>query len=78
MPVTAGHRTFESQNLKGLQNDVYVERLTDRTLGSGASACFSGPAVIVVLDGQASVTSGGRTSDLTAQAGVTIAGGDEA
>jgi quercetin dioxygenase-like cupin family protein len=78
MPVPAGHRTYESQDLKGLQKSAYVERLTDRTLGSGESALFSGPAAIVVLDGQVSVTSGGRTSDLSAQAGVTIAGGDEA
>ena len=78
MPVPAGHRTYESQNLKGLQTGAYVERLTDRTLGSGESARFTGPAAIVVLDGRASVTSGGRTSDLSAQAGVTIAGGEEA
>jgi quercetin dioxygenase-like cupin family protein len=78
MPVPAGHRTYESQILKGLQTGAYVERLTDRTLGSGESARFSGPAAIVILDGQASVTTGGRTSDLSAQAGVTIAGGEVA
>ncbi|HEV2036427.1 MAG TPA: hypothetical protein VGU71_19940 [Candidatus Dormibacteraeota bacterium] len=78
MPVPAGHRTYESQNLKGLQTGAYVERLTDRTLGSGESARFTGPAAIVILSGQASITSGGRTSDLSAQAGVTIAGGEEA
>jgi len=78
MPVPAGHRTYESQNLKGLKTGAYVERLTDRTLRSGESARFTGPAAIVILDGQASVTNGGRTSDLSAQAGVTIAGGEEA
>ena len=78
MPVPAGHRTYESQDLKGVHSGPYVERLTDRTLGSGESARFTGPGAIVVLDGQVSVTSGGRTSNLSAQAGVTIAGGDEA
>ena len=78
MPVPAGHRTYESQTLKGLQTGAYVERLTDRTLGSGESARFTGPGAIVVLDGQALVTTGGRTSDLSAQAGVTIPGGEEA
>jgi quercetin dioxygenase-like cupin family protein len=78
MPVPAGHRTYESQNLKGLKTGAYVEWLTDRTLRSGESARFTGPAAIVILDGQASVTNGGRTSDLSAQAGVTIAGGEEA
>jgi quercetin dioxygenase-like cupin family protein len=78
MPVPAGHRTYESQNLTGLKTGAYVERLTDRTLRSGESARFTGPGAIVVLAGQASVTNGGRTSDLSAQAGVTIAGGEEA
>jgi mannose-6-phosphate isomerase-like protein (cupin superfamily) len=78
MPVPTGHRTYESQNLKGLHTGAYVERLTDRTLGSGASTRFTGPAAIVVLDGQVTVTTGGRTSDLSAQGGVTIAGGEEA
>jgi len=78
MPVPAGHRTYESQNLTGLKPGAYVERLTDRTLSSGESARFTGPGAIVVLVGQASVTNGGRTSDLSAQAGVTIAGGEEA
>jgi quercetin dioxygenase-like cupin family protein len=78
MPVPAGHRTYESQNLKGLQSGAYVERMTDRTFGSGESARFTGPGAIIVLDGQASVTSGGQTSDLSAQSGLTIGGGDEA
>ena len=78
MPVPAGHRTYESQNLKGLHAGAYVERLTDRTLGSGESVRFTGPAAIVILDGQASVTSGGRTFELFAQAGVTVPGGEEA
>jgi hypothetical protein len=78
MPVPAGHRTYESPTLKGLKTGAYVERLTDRTLRSGESARFTGPAAIVILDGQASVTNGGRTSDLSAQAGVTLAGGEEA
>jgi hypothetical protein len=78
MPVPAGHRTYESQNLKDLQSGAYVERMTDRTFGSGESARFTGPGAIIVLDGQASVTSGGQTSDLSAQSGLTIGGGDEA
>jgi len=78
MPVPAGHRTYESQDLKGVHSGPYVERLTDRTLGSGESARFTGTGAIVVLDGQVSVTTGGRITDLSAQAGVTIAGGDEA
>jgi hypothetical protein len=76
--VPAGHRTYESQNLKDLQSGAYVERMTDRTFGSGESARFTGPGAIIVLDGQASVTSGGQTSDLSAQSGLTIGGGDEA
>jgi mannose-6-phosphate isomerase-like protein (cupin superfamily) len=78
MQVPAGHRTYESQNLVGLQSGPYLERLTHRTLGAGEATRFSGPAAIVVLDGQASVTTGGRTTDLSAESGVTIAAGEQA
>jgi quercetin dioxygenase-like cupin family protein len=77
MLVPAAHRTYESANLVGLQSGPYVERLTHRTLGAGESVRFSGAAAIVVLDGQASVTTGGRTIDLSAQSGVTIAAGEQ-
>jgi|GEM_PF-2411062 len=75
MPVPAGHRTYESENLTGLAAGPYTERLTYRWLASGESVSLTGPAVIVVLDGQASVTVGGTTTGLSAQSGVTIAGG---
>jgi mannose-6-phosphate isomerase-like protein (cupin superfamily) len=78
MPVPAAHRTFESQDLSGLGGSPYLERLTHRTLGSGESFQFNGPAAIVVLDGQASVTAAGRTTDLSAGSGATIAAGDHA
>jgi hypothetical protein len=78
MPVPAGHRTYESLNLAGLQSGPYRERLTSRRLGSGQTAQFNGPGAIVVLDGQAGVTTGGQTADLSAQSGKTIAGGDVA
>jgi quercetin dioxygenase-like cupin family protein len=78
MLVPAAHRTFESQNLSGLASGPYLERLTHRALGPGESVRFNGPAAIVLLDGQASITSGGRTTDLSAESGVTVAGGDEA
>jgi hypothetical protein len=78
MPVPAGHRTFESENLTGLAAGPYTERLTYRWLASGESARISGPAAIVLLDGQGSVTVGGRTTGLSAQSGVTIAGGADA
>ncbi len=75
MPVPAGQRTYESENLTGLAAAPYTERLTYRLLASGESISLTGPAVIVVLDGQASVTVGGTTTGLSAQSGVTIAGG---
>jgi quercetin dioxygenase-like cupin family protein len=78
MPVPAAHRTFESQDLGGLGGSPYLERLTHRTLGSGESVQFNGPAAIVVLDGQASVMAGGRTTDLSAESGATVAAGDQA
>jgi quercetin dioxygenase-like cupin family protein len=78
MPVPAGHRTYESENLTGLEAGPYVERLTYRTLDSGESTSFAGPAAIVVLDGQGSVTIGGRTTGVSAQAGITIQGGGDA
>jgi quercetin dioxygenase-like cupin family protein len=78
MPVPAAHRTFESQDLSGLGGSPYLERLTHRTLGSGESVQIKGPAAIVVLDGQASVTAAGRTTDLSTGSGATIAAGDQA
>jgi hypothetical protein len=78
MPVPAAHRTFESQDFSGLAAGPYLERLTHRTLGSGELVRFSGPAAIVVLYGRASVTAGGRTTELSAESGVTVASGDQA
>ena len=78
MLVPAAHRTYESQNLTGLGTGPVIERLTTRSLSAGESARFTGPAAIVIFDGQASVTTGGRTADLSAQSGITIAGGEEA
>jgi hypothetical protein len=78
MPVPAGHRTYESLNLAGLRSGPYVERLTSRRLGSGQTAQFSGPGAIVVIDGHAAVTTGGRAADVSAQSGVTITGSDVA
>jgi hypothetical protein len=78
MPVPAGHRTYESQNLTGLAAGPHTERLTYRWLASGESAGVTGPAAIIVLDGQGSVTVGGGTTSLSAQSGVTIAGGADA
>ena len=75
MPVPSGERTYESENLTGLAAGPYTERLTYRWLASRESAGITGPAAIVVLDGQASVTVGGTTTGLSAQSGVTIAGG---
>ena len=78
MPVPAGHRTYESENLTGLASGPYVEQLTHRRLASGESVRVVGPAAIVVLDGQASITANGRTTGLSAPSGTTIAGGTEA
>jgi hypothetical protein len=78
MPVPAGHRTYESENLTGLAAGPHTERLTYRWLASGESAGITGPAAIIVLDGQGAVTVGGGTTSLSAQSGVTIAGGAEA
>jgi quercetin dioxygenase-like cupin family protein len=78
MLVPAAHRTFESENLTGLAAGPYIERLTYRRLASGESASVTGPAAIIVLDGQGSVTVGGATTSLSAQSGVTIAGGADA
>lgn len=78
MPVPAGHRTYESENLTGLAGGPSLERLTDRRLGSGESLRVVGPAAIVVLEGQASVVVDGRTASVSAQSGTTIAGGTEA
>jgi uncharacterized protein (DUF362 family) len=52
--------------------------MTSRLLGSGQTAQFSGPAAIVVLDGQAGVTTGGQAANVSAQSGVTIASSDVA
>jgi hypothetical protein len=78
MLVPAAQRTYESENLTALSAGPYTERLAYRLLASGESARLSGPAAIVVLDGQASVTTGGTTKDLSAQSGATIAGGADA
>lgn len=78
MPVPAGHRTYESDNLTGLASGPFVARLTDRRLGSGELVHFVGPAAIVVLDGQVSVVVDGATKGLSARSGTTIAGGTEA
>ena len=78
MPVPAGHRTYESENLTGLTSGPYVERLTYRSLDSGESTSLAGPAAILVLDGQVSVTTGGKTTGLSAQSGITVDGGAEA
>jgi len=78
MPVPAGHRTYESENLTGLASGPQQERLTDQRLAAGASTRVTGPAAIVVLDGQVSVTVDGRQNNLAAQAGATIAGGTDA
>ena len=78
MPVPAGHRTYESENLTGLGSGPYVEHLTHRKLASGESVRVSGPGAIVVLDGQASIVADGRTTGLSAQSGgATIAPGTE-
>src|SRR5438445_12752923 len=78
MQRTAAPRTYESLKRSGLGPGPVSERLTTRSLSAGESARFTGPAAIVMLGGQASVTTGGRTADLSAQSGITIAGGDEA
>ena len=78
MPVPAGHRTYESENLTGLASGPYLERLTDRRLGLGESVRIMGPAAIVVLYGQVSVVADGRTAGLPSQSGTTIAGASEA
>jgi hypothetical protein len=75
MPVPAGHRTYESENLTGLASGPYLEQLTHRRLAAGESIRVVGPAAIVVLDGQAVITADGQTSNLSAQSGATIAGG---
>jgi hypothetical protein len=49
--------------------------LTETTLRSGGSLSVSGPAAVVVLDGQVVVIDGTRSSSLEAQSGTTIGGG---
>jgi hypothetical protein len=78
MPVPAGHRTYESENLAGVASGPYVERVTNRRLSSGESLRVLGPAAIVLLDGQASIVADGRTTNLSSQSGATIRGGTEA
>jgi hypothetical protein len=78
MPVPAGHRTYEPLNLTGLRSGPYLEKLTSRRLVSGQTAQFNGPGAIVVIDGQAAVTTCGRAADVSAQSGLTIAGSDVA
>lgn len=77
MPVPAGHRTYESENLTGLASGPYVEQVTHRRLGGGDSVRVVGPAAIVVLDGQTSVVTDSRIQGLSAQSGVTIERGAE-
>ena len=78
MPVPAGQRTFESANLTGVPAGRYIERLTYRWLASGESVAVNGPGAIVFLDGQGSLTTGGTTTDVPQQSGVTIGGGLDA
>lgn len=78
MLVPAAHRTYESENLTGLAAGPYIERLTYRSLESGESTSFAGPAAIVILDGQGSVTTGGKTTGVSAPSGITIAVGADA
>ena len=78
MPVPGGHRTYESDDLTGLATGAYLERMTNLALGPGGTARFTGPAAIVVLDGEASVTMDHRSPNLSAQQGATVAGGVEA
>ena len=75
MPVLAGHRTYESENLTGLASGPTLERLTHRRLGAGESLRVVGPAAVLVLDGEASIVADGRTTGLSAQSGLTIGGG---
>jgi hypothetical protein len=77
MPVPAGHRTYESENLTGLASGPHLERLTYRWLSAGDSIRVAGPAAIVVVDGQALLSPGG-TAGLSSQSGTTVAGGTEA
>ena len=69
MPVPAGRRTDESENLTGLTGGPHVEQLTDRRLGAGDWVRVVGPAAIVVLDGQASITANGQATGLSAPVG---------
>lgn len=78
MPVPAGHRTYESENLTGLASGPYLEQLTHRRLGAGETVRVVGPAAVVVLDGQVLIANDVRTLRLSAQSGTTIAGGTEA
>jgi quercetin dioxygenase-like cupin family protein len=78
MPVPAGHRTYESENLTGIASPPYLQRLTNRRLRPGESVRVMGPAAIVLLDGGASIVADARTARLSAQSGATIAGGVEA
>jgi quercetin dioxygenase-like cupin family protein len=78
MPVPAGHRTYESATLTNLASWPHEERLFDQRLAPGASTRVSGPAAVVVLDGQVSVMLEGRQTALAAQAGVTVQSGTDA
>jgi len=75
MLVPAAHRTFESGNLTGLGGGPFTERLTERSLRSGDSARVTGPAAVVVLNGDARIAAGERIAERT---GTTVAGGVEA
>ena len=78
MQVPAAHRAYESANLTGLATGPYVERLVDRRLEPAESVRVAGPAAIVVLEGNASVTVDGVTAFVSARSGMTLAGGAEA
>lgn len=78
MPVPAGHRTYESENLTGVASGPFLERLTNRRLAAGESIRVVGPAALVVLDGQALVITDGQQVGVSAQSGATIGGGKEA
>src|SRR5438093_5948076 len=71
MPVPAGHRTYEPENLTGIASGPYVEQLTDRRLGAGDSVRVVGPAATGVPDGQASMVVGGRATGLSRRDGST-------
>lgn len=77
MPVPAGHRTYESDDLTGVPSAPLVGRLAHRPLSPGDSLRVLGPAAIVVLAGRSAIVADGRTTVFSAESGVTVAGGAE-